>query len=206
MPAALALSVRQHIIARRQRGERLASIARELQVSYNAVRNLWRQFQTTGQLTPHYDRCRHPGVRKDRSIYAQAVALKQTHAGWGAGLIRLELAEQYDAAALPSERTLQRWFRQAGVARSRPERRPGQQVQRGQEAHEVWAMDAKEQMRLADGSYASWLTLTDEGSGAVLGGILFPHPPLEPGEPAGGQGGASADDDAMGASRPAAGG
>jgi hypothetical protein len=40
--------------------------------------------------------------------------------------------------------------------------------------HQVWAVDAKEQMRLKDGSAASWLVVTDEGSGAILDAQAFP--------------------------------
>lgn len=39
--------------------------------------------------------------------------------------------------------------------------------------HEVWAVDAKERMQLQDGSWASWLTITDESSGAILYCVAF---------------------------------
>jgi hypothetical protein len=32
----------------------------------------------------------------------------------------------------------------------------------------VWAVDAKEQIRLADGTWGSWLVVSDEASGAIL--------------------------------------
>jgi hypothetical protein len=34
-------------------------------------------------------------------------------------------------------------------------------------------MDAKEQIRLADGSEVSWLALSDEKSGAIIAGEIF---------------------------------
>lgn len=40
--------------------------------------------------------------------------------------------------------------------------------------HEVWAVDAKEQMKLHDATGACWLTLTDEASGAILSTRAFP--------------------------------
>lgn len=198
MPAAIAISIRRTIIERRQQGERFASIARELKLSYGAVRNIWQQFQTEGHLTPRYDQCRHTAIRKDAALYTSAIQLKQAHPGWGAGLIRLELAAAYPTAALPSERTLQRWFRRAGVGRKPMERHPSSPVQRGKQPHEVWAMDAKEQMQLGDGSYCSWLTITDEASGAILSAVLFPHSALESGRTAGGQASAASEHEPMG--------
>jgi hypothetical protein len=50
-------------------------------------------------------------------------------------------------------------------------------------------MDAKEQLQLADGSGASWLTLSDEKSGAVLDSPLFPPAQLDPGDAGGGTSG-----------------
>lgn len=199
MPTAIAISVRQTIIERRQQGEKFTQIARELKLSYGTVRNIWRQFQSEGHLTPHYDQCRHTAIRKGAALYASAVQLKQLHPGWGAGLIRLELATTYPTATLPSERTLQRWFRRAEVGASPSDHRPASPVQRGKHPHEVWAMDAKEQIQLGDGSYCSWLTITDEGSGAILSATLFPHSALEPGRTVGGQTGLANHSEPVGA-------
>jgi hypothetical protein len=122
-------------------------------------------------------------VRKEEAIYHRAVEMKREHPSWGAGLIWVELAEEFDEEALPSQRTLQRWFKRSGVQQPPSERRPHPFAQRGKRVHEVWAMDAKERMELADGSPASWLTVTDEASGAVLGTVLFPHQTLEQSRP-----------------------
>lgn len=201
MPAALALSIREEIVRRRQQGETFRRIARELKVSYAATRRIWDRFEQEGNLKPHYERCRPPEVRKAVRLHERAVELKQSHPRWGAGLIRLELSEEFPTEELPSERTLQRWFRRAGVGRTRVDTQPRVRVKRGQEPHEVWAMDAKEQIRLADGRYVSWLTITDEGSGAVLSATLFPHSLLDSTRPAAGQAGDPTDDDAVGTPR-----
>lgn len=201
MPAALPLSIREEIVRRRQDGETFRQIARELKVSYAATRRIWARFRQEGDLKPHYDRCRPREVRKAADIYKQAVERKQEHPSWGAGLIRLELAEQFPGQQLPSERTLQRWFRRAGVGRRRTDSQARVKVKRGRAAHEVWAMDAKEQMRLDNGEYVSWLTITDEGSGAVLSATLFPPSPLESTRPAAGEAGHPPDDDPVGTAR-----
>jgi len=77
-------------------------------------------------------------------------------------------------------RTIQRWFREAGVNRSANiQQQRVKTVQRGQQVHEVWAVDAKEAMHLEDGSWASWLVITDEASGAVLTTHVFPPTELD---------------------------
>jgi hypothetical protein len=181
MPAALGIEIRQEIIERRQQGQSFRRIAAEMKQSYDTVRGIWQHWQAQRTLKPNYAACRHPGPRYDEAMYAEAVEMKRPHPRWGAMVIRLKLAEQYPGAALPSVRTLQSWFRKAGVNRTPATQHKSQKVKRGQEVHEVWAVDAKERMKLADGSGASWLTITDEASGAIVDAEAFPPQVLEPG-------------------------
>lgn len=106
-------------------------------------------------------------MRQAAAIYEQAVAFKPAQPGWGAGLIWVELAERFNESALPSGRTLQRGFQRAGVASRQRDKTPQPTLRRGSKPDEGWAGDAKEQIGLQAGRYASWLTLSDEGSGAV---------------------------------------
>ena len=180
MPAATPIKKREEIVRRQQAGESFAQIAREMSMSYHTVRNVWRYCKRTGQLEPAYDRCVHEGVRKDKAIYEKAIEFKREHPTWGAGLIWVELADLFAEESLPSVRTLRRWFHRAGlVVQEGKDKRPKVSIVRGQDAHEVWTMDAKEQMTLGDGSKASWLIISDEGSGAMLHGTLFPYQSLE---------------------------
>lgn len=183
------MATREEIIRRREAGQTFAEIARQMTMSYATVRNVWGHYQRTGRIDPSYERCARRAVRKKPVIYERAVELKRRHPGWGAGLIWVELAEEFAEADLPSARSIQRWFHRAGVA-SRRRAGPGvrDQVVRGKRAHEVWALDAKEDMTLADGSSASWLLISDEGSGAVLHEALFPRETLEHAGPAAGEG------------------
>jgi transposase len=181
MSAALGIEIRQEIIERRQQGQSFRRIAAEMKQSYDTVRGIWQDWQAQGTLKPNYEACPHPGPRYDEALYVEAVEMKRAHPRWGAMVIRLKLQDQYDDAALPSVRTLQSWFRKAGVNRTPATQHKSQKVKRGQAVHEVWAVDAKERMKLADGSRASWLTVTDEASGAILEAEAFPPEALEPG-------------------------
>lgn len=176
MPAATPMEQRQEIMDRRQEGESFAHISREMSISYHTVRSVWHHYERTGQLEPAYERCVHSEVRKEQAIYEQAIEFKREHPSWGAGLIWVELADLFPEEDLPSERTLQRWFHRAGVASEKVKVQSAQvYVERGKEVHQVWAMDAKEQMTLANGTKASWLIISDEASGAVLHTELFPR-------------------------------
>ncbi len=183
MPAALPIPVRKEIVERRSRGESFRQIARVMELSYDSVRAIWRHWKRYDQLGPHYEACRKPGPRKPEDVVTRALALKRGHARWGAGLIWLLLGDEFDAQDLPSERSLQRWFRQAGLGRAPTTQHRTAYVRRGQTAHEVWAVDAKEKMGLADGSQVSWLTISDEASGAILHAAGFPPQALEPDRP-----------------------
>lgn len=198
MPAATPLRVRRQIVERRDGGESYAAIARSLAMPYTTVWKVDQHYRSRGHLEPDYAACRQTAVRKSTAIYQQAIQLKSDHPGWGAGLIWVELAEAWAEKELPSVRTLQRWFHRGKVARQRPERVAKATIRRGKVAHEVWAIDAKEGMQLVDGSYVSWLTISDEASGAVLASALFPPATLEQHRPSAGQTGGAAEHEALG--------
>lgn len=181
MPAALPVPLRQQMARLHAEGHRLTEIAVQLEVRYRTVRSWWRRYCREGDagLRPHYERCGPRGPRAP-AVHAAALALKREHPTWGAGLIRVELAHQFPAETMVQARALQRWFRAAGLQRPRAKQPPVVR-QRGREAHAVWEVDAKERLRLADGSGASVLTVTDEATGALLGLPPFPPLPLESG-------------------------
>ena len=199
VPAATAVRIRQMIVARREAGESYASIGRDLAMPYVTVRKVYQHYQRTGRIEASYDQCRPKAVRSRQDIYQKAIELKRSHSRWGAGLIWVELVELFDESALPSVRTLQRWFQRAGiVTKAQRDTVQSMAVQRGVGAHEVWALDAKEQIQLGDGSYASWLTISDEGSGAVLSVTLFPPQILGTNRPTGRQAGHPTNADVLG--------
>lgn len=156
----------------------MTAIAQELNLKYRTVRQIWARFRQRGEagLQLRYGQCGRASPFP-AAVQQAALALKREHPRWGGGLIHLQLAAQFAGQPVPQERPLQRWFRQAGLAPARPQPPPVRR-ERAQAVHEVWEIDAKEQLRLADGSGASVLTVTDEASGALLGGVVFPPLPL----------------------------
>jgi transposase len=186
MPAPIPIPVRQTILARWQKGASVASLAEELQLSARTVRHLVRRFAQRGQqgLAPDYERCATKQTSTESATFHQAVAMREQHPTWGGGLIRVLLTEQ-EIEACPSERTLQRWFRRSALPAAPPGRRPASAAQRAGQPHDVWQMDAVDQLRLGGGQRASWLRLVDECSGAVLQTTIFSPGLLEPGRTGG---------------------
>lgn len=184
MPAPVESTKRLEIVRRHEGGESLRSISEEMSMSYETVKHIWQHWRREGRIEPNYERAKRRGTRHYQRVYEAAVALKQAHRRWGATLIRIKLEEDARYGPLPSVRTIQRWFRDAGVQSQTPrsQQAGAKRVKRGQEPHEVWAVDAKEQMQLADGSWASWLVVSDEASGAVPAADVFPPAVLDAGE------------------------
>ncbi len=172
LPMALRLLVVEHHL----QGHSLAEIARTNKLSYSTVRACWHRFKTHGRqgLAPDYSRCGRPGPRSDDLLYRAARYLKFLHRCWGAPLIRLKLAQRYGQEDLPSVRTLQRWFKQEGLTRPRKQL-PQADPTWAEAPHTVWQLDAKENLRLASGENACYLTIVDEHSGALLEAPVFPQ-------------------------------
>jgi hypothetical protein len=180
MPRAIPRPVREQIVERHAHGEKLGRIAASLALSYRAVQALCKCYEQQGEagLENGYGRCGKQGVQFAPAVQQAALQMKREHARWGGGLIRLQLAEQFPAQKRPGVRTLQSWFAAAGLQPARAQR-PPQVRRRGSEPHAVWQMDAKERMRLADGTGTSTLEVTDEASGALLGAEPFPPVSLD---------------------------
>lgn len=175
MPSAIAIPIRQEIVRLRQQGQGYEQIGEALGQSPHSVRQIWRRFQQYGTqgLAPSYERCGHRGVKSEPLIWRAAVYLKRRHSEWGGGIIRVHLQQRYPDRVIPSERTLQRWFRLAGVG-TQPLRRSTQRRERATQVHECWQVDAVSHQTLADGTQASWLSAVDEASGALIESSVFP--------------------------------
>jgi hypothetical protein len=119
-----------------------------------------------------------PPPAPNHPAFAPAAQLRQEHPDWGAGLIRIYLEDQ-GIQPLPAVRTLQLWFQRAGLTPAPPGRRPTISGARATAPHEIWEIDAAEEILLGDGTKVSWLRVVDEFTGAVLHTAIFPPRALE---------------------------
>lgn len=179
MGKAVPYAIRELIVKRHQAGESASSLAMELQLSYDVVCKICRNFKQLGQaaLVPQYARCGRKPVY-DVILKERVKAFRENEEACtlGAPYIRSKMLAEGVYPKFPHERTIQRWFRAAGL--NRPVGRgakhyPGYSVV----PHETWQVDAKENLVLADDSEVCYLNCTDEASGTFLHGEVFP--PLE---------------------------
>src|SRR3954465_8024014 len=170
MPCPLPVPLRQEIVRRHQQGIPLTRIAEDLAIPYGTVRKVWRLFRRHGfdGLIPRYPGHGRPVPPAARELLRVACELKREHPTWGAGLIRLQLREHARGSPIPSVRSPQAAFVRAGVHRPRRRRATAAFVPWAAQPHKVWQVDAVENVPLAaPGGRVSWLTVTDEASGAI---------------------------------------
>jgi hypothetical protein len=180
MGLAISRPVRDEVIQRTHAGESSSQVAEALGVSRRFVRNLVRRFREEGPsaLEIHYERCGPRQPRASGKLVDAVRRMRAEHPAWGAPLMWVKLKKQF-AEHMVSCRTLQRWL-SAGSPSLRS-KRPAANVHKAQVPHEVWQVDAAEDIRLASGEKVSWLRLVDECSGAFVWTEVFSPAPLEPG-------------------------
>ena len=176
MPAPIPLPLRQAIVRRHCRGETPVAIAQALGLTPRTVRRLLRldRQRADSSLAPAYRRGPRPRSATAQQLHDHALDLRRQHPTWGAGLIRIFLGRHHTPTEVPTERSLQRWFHQAGLGPAPKGRRPAANPARARQPHDVWQIDAKELVRLQSGQRVCWLRIVDECSGAVLGTAVFP--------------------------------
>ncbi len=175
MSKAIEFHVREKIVADCQSGLSYSKVAVKYSVRYNTVKMLHKRFLKLGTkgLIPNYQNCGKYLPGPDNLIFRATCWLKRLHPEWGAPFILVKLKDKYPEAELPTARTAQRWFRTKGLNKLRT-KIPKPKGGWAKNVHDVWQIDAKEQIVLADSSSGCWLTIVDEKSGATLAALVFP--------------------------------
>lgn len=174
MGIATAVGLRKQIVREKQGGKSLVQLSKELELSYSTVYNIWRLYREQGEvgLVPKYSNCGPQGIKSCPIIYRVSIWLKRQHPNWGAPYIRTILEDRYPAKKIASIRTLQVWYKKAGLSEPK-QRMPAVKPIAVKAVHDCWQIDAKENIDLADGSKACYLTTVDVKSGSVLATPIF---------------------------------
>lgn len=170
------MEVRHQIAVQYAKGEKLLAISEQYHLSYSTVRGICKRYREEGApgLLPHYSNCgRSLAQGFGPVVHRAALWLKRRHRQWGASLILLVLRERYRRAALPCQRTLQRWFHTAGFYKTRSAF-PLPTHPWARRVHDVWQIDANEKLHLGSGQRVCYLTIVDEKSGSLLNAFVFP--------------------------------
>ena len=152
------------------------SISLQLNISLSTIYSIWRRYKKCGDpgLNNAYSKCGPQTIYHDALMFRAVLWRKRLHPLWGAGRIRIRLEKRYDLSRIPSERTMQRWLRENNLTEPRQVRNEPR-IGASRAVHNIWQVDAKEQLVLADGTVSCYLTVTDERSGAWLGAPAFPY-------------------------------
>lgn len=177
MGQATNLALRERIYELRQQGEGIKRISEQLQVPFGTTKKLCRRFREKGAagLSPDYSNCGTKTAERHAQHREAAIRQRELHPKWGAPRIRVALQLAGPGTSLPCVRTLQKWYRASGLCP--PRRQSGEPgIGRSRAAHNIWEVDAKENLLLPDGSPACYLTIGDEKTGAWLEAVVFPPP------------------------------
>lgn len=176
MGQAKSLETRHKVVSMRNHGHTYSQIAETLDLGLGTVKNLCKRYSCAGDsgLLPLYHRCGRRISRNDEVSFRLVRLIRHLHPGWGVPLILLKISEKFPRIPLRSARQYQRRLLK-GSGKLPPAILPRPiPMDRARTAHEVWQIDAKERFSLAHGQEACYLTISDEGTGALLGTQSFP--------------------------------
>ena len=172
MGQAIPYDQRKQIVQLHQSGKSLRAIAESLPYSYDGVCKIWRRFKDKGWegLEASYRNCGRKPVfgQSIKDLISAEKTGKQ-----GAPYIRSILLEAHPDLRIPHERTIQRWWRKAGINRPRG-KRPQKDHSWTRLTHHTWQIDGKEQVTLANGQDVCWINIADEATGTLLQSSVFP--------------------------------
>lgn len=168
------LDIREAIVVDKNNGKTLLQISEERSISYSTIKRIWSLYQKGGKqnLVLKYSNC---GLKQPKyyKMYRRSTWLKRKHPNWGAPYIATILSERYPKATLPSNRTMQKWFRKKGLTKPRTIRKESP-VEKVAQVHDCWQIDAKENLVLQDETKACYLSIVDVKSGGFLDAPVFP--------------------------------
>jgi hypothetical protein len=178
MAQAYPLSARETVIRLHKSGMSRINISVQLGMSYNTVKSLVKQYLSKGEpgLQSNYHRCGRLLSEESERSYRLVRLYKHFHPGWGVGYILMKLKEKYPTLKFCVSRVYERRLKQQHLI-SMPRNPPLPTVHYTERAllpHDTWQVDAKEQFTTLDGIAACYLTITDEKTGGILEGKVFP--------------------------------
>lgn len=177
MPQAVSMAVRLSLVASYSQGKNISTLAKDFKISRKTVRELLKRHQSLGieGLKPNYRHCGKSRRDGDDLVFRAARCLRTWHPTWGGEKIRSELLLLRPDLKLPHPRTFVRWFHQSGQLEPRLKNLLPESPKRlAQRLHEVWQIDAKEEIRTTDGNKQCWLNIVDEYSGMTVPSGVFP--------------------------------
>jgi hypothetical protein len=163
--ADLTVAEREAIYASKQAGKTLGEIGRELSCSRACVRKWWRIGRKHGLTGLRHERPRPPGALSqfDPAVAEQAVYWKQRYPKRGPTriLALLHTDPVLDGLALPQRSTLASFYHTQHPDLLQPHQPRPPAPPQAHAVHELWQIDSKEGLHLADGTIATVWTVRE---------------------------------------------
>lgn len=174
MARAVPYSYREKIIQYRESGKKLREIVELIPYSEGSIKRILSRYKKEGKagLQTRYQNC---GIKSPYDIEIRNRVKSVKDGDQGAGYVRSKLLEQYPEHKIPSERTIQNWWKTAGS--HRPKGRPKNRSKWTDEPNHTWQIDGKGYLTLKTGEQISWMKVADEATNSDLGTRLFPPDP-----------------------------
>jgi len=176
MPKSLSMAIRLSIIEDYRKGEKISYLSRKFKINRGTIRELIKRHKAEGVegLRTKYECCGKKRPDEQDFVFRAVRCFRTWHPSWGAEKIRCELRLRDKKIPLPSVRTMNRWFHwNDQIAVSLKSSLPICENKKAKALHEVWQIDAKEEMIIGDGSKNCWLNIVDEYSGMVIQPPIF---------------------------------
>lgn len=183
MAARTTLEQREAFIQHRAQGETFAEIAQAYGVSWQCVRFWWQRFRRGEGVSSHYVRERHSLLMRFSPLVCYVILrLKVAHPHWGPRRIRYHLQQRPSLVgqALPSATQIGRYLHQWVRFRRRLKRSqtpPAPRV-RPTRIHQVWQVDFKLGIALADGTQVNLHTVHDPVGEVCIAARVTPAGPV----------------------------
>lgn len=183
MSAFTSYADRQKMVMLHQAGVPYWRIARQTGWRYETVRQVVRRYKREGEAALHPQRLGRPPHGPlssfDAKVRLAVLRIKRQHPGWGAEVVRAELAKRawMTPQQLPSASSISNYFSQFGsrLLTPRPHKQPSRAQPRLPAApavHGCWQMDVDERVVLPGVGRVNILNLVDHHSGIKIASML----------------------------------
>lgn len=161
---------RRQLVTLRKSGKKFKEIVKIIPYSEASLKRLWSRYKKEGEkgLLTRYQNC---GIKSpyEETVKERIDSVKD--GDQGAPYVRSQLLELYPEMKVPSERTIQYWWKSAGA--SRPKEPPKNRSTWTKEPNHTWQIDGKGYLTLATGKQISWMKVADEATSSELKTRLF---------------------------------
>ena len=168
------LSTRKEVVELRLSGKQHLEVAKQLGISQETSKNIWKRYKLEGEsgLVLKYTNCGRTISESEEKNYRLVRLLKFLHPTWGVKYICLKIKEKFPQLNLRSVRQYQSRLSKDKIPKSKLP--VVENMEKAKTPHDTWQIDAKERVKLLDGTEACYFTVVDESSGAILAARSFP--------------------------------